>query len=88
MIRNSDNDRLASKGKSSVCKSGVMNMGAGNPRVHGGDAGDGWVASVMPGRWAARNYLPSHKMVLETVLKCLPKRLPNGVHRGSISQSF
>ena len=87
LIRNSDNNRLASKGKSSVCKPGIMNMGD-NPRVHGGDGGDSCVAAVMPERRSARNYLPSHKVVLETLLKCVPKCLPNERSRGSISQSF
>ncbi len=36
MFRNKDNDRLAGKGRSSVCKSRVMNLG-NNPRVLGAE---------------------------------------------------
>jgi hypothetical protein len=71
MFRNEDNDRLARKGRSSVCKSSVMNLG-NNPRVFGAEEGNGVIASLMPRRHLAWNHRPSYKMVKETLLRCLP----------------
>ena len=76
MFRNEDNDRLAGKGRSSVCKLSVKNLG-NNPRVVGAEAGgvDG-IALEMPSRRKARNQRPSHSTLLETLLRCVPIRLP------------
>ena len=88
MFRNEDNNRLAGKGRSSVCKSGVQNLG-NNPRVYGAeeDGGDG-ISMEMPSRRKARNQRPSHRMLLETLLKCVPIRLPHGEGRGAVASRF
>jgi len=74
MIRNHDNDRIAARRKTSICKSSVMNLGRTNPRVLGGvvEGARGDVAVAMPRTRSERNYLPSHSMALSVVLKCIP----------------
>ena len=89
MIRNDDNDRLENKARTSVCKSSVMNLG-NNPRVHG-DAvvgGIGMMAVAMPAGRRERNYLPSHSMVLQVLLKCVPISLPYGEGREMVQRRF
>ena len=88
MFRNGDNDRLAEKRRSSVCKSSVRNLG-NNSRVCGAEEGGGdGIAREMPSRRKARNQLPSHQMLLETLLKCVPIRLPYGDGREAVASRF
>ena len=87
MFRNEDNDRLAGKGRSSVCKSSVMNLGE-NPRVLGAGGGGGVIATQMPRRRSARNHRPSHESVKEILLRCLPIRLTHGEGRKAVASRF
>ena len=64
-----------------------MNLGA-NPRVLGVMEGGGVVAREMPTRRKERNYLPSHQMVLETLLRCVPICLPHGEGRAAVQSRF
>ena len=87
MFRNEDNDRLTGKGRSSVCMSSVMNLG-NNPRVLGAEEGGEAIASKMPRCCLARNHRPSHEMVMETLLRCLPIRLTHGEGWKTVSSRF
>jgi hypothetical protein len=96
MFRNEDNNRLATRRRSSVCKSSVMNLG-NNPRVFGVPDVSGGAAEVAPSaptaerlpvHRSARNYLPSHRMVKETMLRCLPLRLTHGEGRAAVASRF
>ena len=69
MIRNDDNDRLAKRGRTSICRSSVQNLGA-NPRVTGVSDTDG--NAQMPKKRKARQFKPSHNRVLLLLLKCVP----------------
>jgi hypothetical protein len=86
MFRNEDNDRLAKKRRTSVCKSSVANLGK-NPRVFGSREGLDGIAIEMPNR-SARNCLPSHQRLLETILRCLPTSLPNGEGHQMVTNLF
>ncbi|KAI2512275.1 hypothetical protein MHU86_2151 [Fragilaria crotonensis] len=69
MIRNDDNDHLATRGRTSICRSSVLNLGD-NPRVNPGKAAGG--AQRMPRSRGRRNYYPGHPKVLSLLLKCVP----------------
>ena len=88
MFRNEDNDRWAGKGRSSVCKSGVKNLG-NNPRVvRAEEDGRDGIALEMSSRRKARNQRPSHDLLLETLLRCVPIRLPYGEDREAVASRF
>ncbi len=87
MFTNEDKDQLAKKARSSVSKSNVMHLG-NNPRVLGTKEGGGVIASEMPRRCSARNHQPSHEMVKETLLRCLPIRLTHGEGRKAVLSRF
>jgi hypothetical protein len=72
MIRNDDNDRLAELGRTSICRSSVLNLGD-NPRVAGGSTDD--YTGQMPKKRKARQFKPSHNRVLLLLLKCVPLHL-------------
>ena len=79
---------LEKKRRTSVCRSGVRNLG-NNPRVFGASEGfDDGVSAEMPSHRSARNYIPSHAMVLETLLRCLPMSMPNGEGREAVKSRF
>jgi hypothetical protein len=86
--RNRNSRKLMNKRRTSVCKSGVTNLG-NNPRVFGAaeSLADG-LSRELPSRRSPRNYLPAHPTVLETLLRCLPISLPNGEGRDAISGRF
>ena len=69
MIRNDDNDRLAERRRTSICRSSVLNLGD-NPRVAGRN--DDEQAKKMPKKRKARQFKPSHTRVLSLLLKCVP----------------
>ncbi len=70
MIRHDDNDRLAKRGRTSICRSTVHNLGD-NPRVTGvRNTGRG--TAQMPKKRKARQFKPSHNRVLLLLLKCVP----------------
>ena len=73
-----------------------MNLGNnpmvfGVPDVSGGSAevaASAPTAEQLPAHRSARNYLPSHKMVKETLLRCLPLRLTHGEGRAAVASRF
>ncbi len=69
MICNDDNDRLAKRGRASICRLSVQNLGD-NPRVTGVRNTDG--AAPTPKKRKARQFKPSHNRVLLLLLKCVP----------------
>ena len=69
MIFNDDNDRLAKRGWTSICRSSVLNLGD-SPHVVGGSNTD--VTAKMPEKRKARQYKLSHNLVLSLLLKCVP----------------
>ena len=69
MIRNFDNIRISRRGRTSICRSSVMNLG-NNPRVLGMDKNA--VGFGMPRVRTVRSFLPSHSMALRVALKCIP----------------
>jgi hypothetical protein len=69
MIRNDDNDRLAKRGWTSICRSSVQNLGD-NPRITGVRNMGG--TAQMPKKQKARQFKPSHSRVLLRLLKCVP----------------
>ena len=79
MIRNDDNDHLATRGRTSICRSSVLNLGD-NPRVKPGKAAGG--ARRMPRLRGRRNYYPGHPKVLSLLLKCVPLGFRGSVRRG------
>jgi hypothetical protein len=85
MIRNVDNDRLATLRRTSICKSSVLNLGQ-NPRFVGRTADN--IGRSMPTRRSERNYFPSHERVLSVILKCVPLRDGFGRERGFVERRF
>jgi len=83
MIRNVDNDRLATLRRTSICKSSVLNLGQ-NPRFVGRTADN--IGRSMPTRRSERNYFPSHERVLSVILKCVPLRDGFGRERGFVER--
>ena len=71
-----------------MCKVNVKNLG-NNPRVFGAEAGgeDG-ISLKMPSCRKARNERPSHSKLLETLLRCIPMRLPYGEGRDAVASRF
>ncbi len=69
MIRNDDNDQLAKRGRTSICRSSVQNLGD-NPRVTGVRNTGG--TAQMPKKRKARQFKPLHNRVLLLLLKCVP----------------
>ena len=57
-------------------------------RVLGAEDGGGVTATLMPECCSARNRQPSHKMVKETLLRCLSIRLTHGEGRKAVSSRF
>ena len=77
MIRNDDNDRLAARGRTSISRSSVLNLG-NNPRVVGQYDDD---LRQMPRLRRPRNYRPGHARVLSLLEKCVPLRNRKCVRR-------
>jgi hypothetical protein len=69
MIRNFDNIRISKRGRTSICKSSVMNLG-NNPRVLGMEENVGGFG--LPRVCTARSFVPSHSMALRVAMKCIP----------------
>ena len=79
MIRNGDNDHLATRGRTSICRSSVLNLGD-NPRVNAENAAG--VAQQMPQSRGLRNFFPGHSKFLSLLVKCVPLRFRGSVRRG------
>ena len=88
MIRNGDNDTLARKQRSSICRSSVLNFGKSS-RVHGVGAGVGGGGGPRMPRWRKpRDCLPSHASVMRVIMKCLPMCGPDGMDRFEFQRRF
>jgi hypothetical protein len=87
MILNGDNDALARKQRSSICRSRVLNFG-NSLRVHGVGAAIGSGGPRMPQRRKPKNCLPSHRSVMGIIMKCLPMSGPDGVDRFEFKRRF
>jgi hypothetical protein len=69
MIRNFDNIRISRRGRTSIFKSSVMNLG-NNPRVLGMEENAGGFGIIRVR--TMRSFLPSHSMALRVAIKCIP----------------
>ena len=87
MIRNSDNDTLARKQRSSICRSSVLNFG-NSSRVHGVGAAIGGGGPRMPQRRKPKDCLPSHTSVIGVMMKCLPMCGPHEMDRFEFKRRF
>ena len=72
MIWNEDNEKLRRRGRTSICRSTVLNLGIDNPRVVVVPATKKRLSKKMPQKRTRRSYLPSSRKVLELVRKCFP----------------
>jgi hypothetical protein len=71
-IRNGDNEKLRRRGRTSICRSTVLNLGIDNPRVVVVPATKKRLGKKMPQKRTRRAYLPSSRKVLEIIRKCFP----------------
>jgi hypothetical protein len=72
MIRNEDNEKLRRRGRTSICRSTVLNLGINNPRVVVVPATNKRLGKKMPQKRPRRAYLPSRRKILGLLRKCFP----------------
>ena len=90
MIRNKDNEQLRLRGRTSICRPTLLDMG-NTPRTaldsfdHGGQR----MATTMPRtRYAGRGYFPSHLQVLALLMRCVPASDPQSGTRVEMEERF
>jgi hypothetical protein len=72
MISNEDNEKLRRRGRTSICRSTVLNLGIDNPRVVVVPAKKKRLATKMPQKRSKRAYLPSGRKIKGLLRKCFP----------------
>ena len=70
MLRNANTDHLRSRGRTSICRPTLLNMG-NIPRTAPHGPGGGRVVT-MPRTRYARDYFLSHLQVLALLMRCVP----------------
>ena len=79
MIRNGDNDTVARKQRSGICRSSVLNFEK-SVRAQGVGAGVGGGSGLKMPQWRKpKDCLPSHTTVMGVILKRLPMCGPDGM---------
>ena len=72
LIPNKDNDVLKTRGRTSICRSTLLNFGKENSRVAVVPPSKKQFSRKMPKKRKERNYFPSSPKVLALLLKCFP----------------